>query len=500
MYRADLQWALHMRTDSSPQFSRDYLVCEVDLVDLESVYSLSPAATLQSLTWTTRLLPLQVLGRQSTSLPFKYRSLLRMLHLECGDVSLAKARTCSMLGDMGVEARLATVPDYMHSGVESRAFQNGLPLHDIDHSLHHTMEELKSCFPSEVFELFDKQLNTLAKYFSKADNLARFRQLFILNNEQIQGYERKKSIARMFQSPCPTFVQHRWHYRFEVLQWMICRSSFLQWLDPASIASSGNGDANPEYSFSDAEIRCLTLLFTDKCVTEFFWSLACAQQLLCKWGHDVSGWLHGCHCHATAEAKERLRKETGSSSCRWSGRRLIEFASSGPEPFLANLRQLFMEQDKPCVKHMTALREAAGSDDQASIIHDGFATGKRLLEGRFLQYTSFLGQPPWNLTSLLEYLLAAPEDMPLAVARSREKARKQLQAYDSNLLGNVGDVGEKFFKTTHRAALQRWARGLDHFMNQQLYRDLVAWSSSLLVMQRLEAKHHLVHAPRRYNK
>ena len=85
--------------------------------------------------------------------------------------------------------------------------------------------------------------------------------------------------------------------------------------------------------------------------------------------------------------------------------------------------------------------------------------------------------------------------MQSALARSRERALKFLEAYNSNQLGNVGDVGEKFLRGQHRRALERWGQGLDHFMNQPLFRELVGWASSLLVMQRLEAKHHLVHAP-----
>ena len=119
------------------------------------------------------------------------------------------------------------------------------------------------------------------------------------------------------------------------------------------------------------------------------------------------------------------------------------------------------------------------------------------MEVKFLQYTSFLTKPPWSLVSLLEYLLpTTPELMAAAIARSKVKAAEFLKAYDSHQLGSVGDVGERLFKTQHRVALQRWARGMDFFMNQQLFRELVGWSSSLLVMKRLEAKHHLVHAAR----
>ena len=121
---------------------------------------------------------------------------------------------------------------------------------------------------------------------------------------------------------------------------------------------------------------------------------------------------------------------------------------------------------------------------------------KNMLVARFAQYTAFLSKPPWSLVGLLGYLLPGA-DQNDAIAQSRALAGNMLYLYDSKSpkLGNVGDVGEKFF-LEHRTALTRWARGLDHFMQQHLFRQLVGWSTSLLVMKRLEAKHHLVHAPR----
>ncbi len=306
MYRDDLHWALHLRADSSPQFSRDYLVVECDYVNLESVYSLKPATVLESLCWCTRVLPVQVLGRKATSTAYKFRALLRSLHLETGNVPLSKARTVSFLNDMGVESKLAILPDIDHDD-HRRAFPHTLPLHDVDHALHHVMEELRDCWKSDMFELFEKQLNTLAKYFSKADNCERFRKHFVYDNEKVEGEARKKSIAKMFESCCPTFVKHRWHYRYEVLIWVTRRSQFLMWLDPSSVGSRGAEDdalGDPEYTFSDAEVKCLDLLFNDKKVASCFWALAHAMRLLCAWGHWLSGWMHGCHCHPTTEATQ----------------------------------------------------------------------------------------------------------------------------------------------------------------------------------------------------
>ena len=304
-------WCLHLRADSSPQFSRDYLIVEADYVDLEGVWSLEPGAVLEKLSWKTRVLPVQVLGRKATSTAYKFRALLRSIFLETGKVQLAKQRTISFLNDMGVESKLAVLPDLDNEdNSESpgrRAFPKTLPLHDIDHALHHTMEELKECWDHDMFDLFERQLNTLSKYFSKSDNLERFRKHFIYDNDKIEGDMRKKSIGKMFESPCPTFIKHRWEYRFEVIRWMTHRSQFLIWLlDPQSLRGRDQNDGfgDPDYAFSDAEIRCLEVLTTDHGAAQF-WALAHSQRLLCEWGHDVSQWLHGCHCHPTKEDSNR---------------------------------------------------------------------------------------------------------------------------------------------------------------------------------------------------
>ena len=183
--------------------------------------------------------------------------------------------------------------------------------------------------------------------------------------------------------------------------------------------------------------------------------------------------------------------ETGSYSCKWSGRRLIEFSLSGPTPFVQALRATSMEQDRAALAALRGFRDVGGDADS---VLEGFHTAKRMLEARFKQYTSFLSQTPWNLVGLLGYLLPS-DDVNIATLRSRQLAMKLLREYDSGHLGEVGDVGRPFLhiQGRYRNALERWGRGIDLYMNQQLFRQLVAYSTSLLVMQRLEAKHHLIH-------
>ena len=189
------------------------------------------------------------------------------------------------------------------------------------------------------------------------------------------------------------------------------------------------------------------------------------------------------------EDRKRIKQETGAQ-CRWSGRRLIEFAAHGPTPFLNTLRGVLLEHDAAANKALRKLRQLDRHSEVSKIL-EGFATAKNMLEARFVQYTTFLSKPPWSLVALLEFLL--PNSTCDSVAQSRALAAKMVSLHDHQHLGNLGDVGNAFF-IQHRTALTRWARGHDHFMQQQLFRQLVGWASSLLVMKRLEAKHHLVHA------
>ena len=98
-------------------------------MNLESVYSLNPGSTLSSLAWSTRVLPIQVLGRKATRSAHKY-------NFETDSVELAKIRTCSFLNDMGAESKLSILPD-----IDTDPSRRTFP-----HAFHHVMEELRECW------------------------------------------------------------------------------------------------------------------------------------------------------------------------------------------------------------------------------------------------------------------------------------------------------------------------------------------------------------------
>lgn len=203
-------------------------MAEADVIGISRVFSAKWRTVCDDIGIFTRLLPIQVLGRRATNAAFKYRSLLRMLHLEVGDVQLAKQRTRSFLNDMGTEPKLALVPEIDAVELDRRACNHTLPLHDLDHGMHHVMQELVDCWP-DLGEAFDRQLNALSKYFSKRDNAERFCKIRIWDSNMPEAA--KATLSKILLHTCPVFLHHRWQYRFDVLSWVCEREQLLMLLD-----------------------------------------------------------------------------------------------------------------------------------------------------------------------------------------------------------------------------------------------------------------------------
>lgn len=78
-FNMDKVWRVHIRLDASPQFGRDWLMGEVDLMCLEGAKTwadLQAAGRLQ-----TRLLVCQTLGARAAGVAVKTKKLLHMLSL-----------------------------------------------------------------------------------------------------------------------------------------------------------------------------------------------------------------------------------------------------------------------------------------------------------------------------------------------------------------------------------------------------------------------------------
>ncbi|CAE7303624.1 PREP1, partial [Symbiodinium pilosum] len=125
--------------------------------------------------------------------------------------------------------------------------------------------------------------------------------------------------------------------------------------------------------------------------------------------------------------------------------------------------------------------------DQGRLVEAGFELAKKKVYLRFQQGSSFYSTYPWNICKLLAYVMqpAGPARTG-AIADSRRFARELL---GSNLPSNT--FADKFFNGTFKEQMEEWAGGAGP-MPTALFRELLSYSLSLVAMQRLESRHHLV--------
>ena len=136
----------HLRFDSSPQFGRDDLMREADVLT-----GLPQAWPVEDL--CARLLPPQNVGSRASSAAFKMQKVRRMLALECADLPGLCTRVYSLLTDMGTESCIWMAPTLCMTAAAATdapaqnealswdelrpAFPCALPIPDGDHGLHH---------------------------------------------------------------------------------------------------------------------------------------------------------------------------------------------------------------------------------------------------------------------------------------------------------------------------------------------------------------------------
>lgn len=102
-------WACHIRSDSSPQFSKDYFVTEIDHVDVASITDSMVMADMRHHV-CRRILPLQLVGGRAASAAHKALRLMMSIGADAEDVDCALARCYSLAFDMGTERTLFTAP------------------------------------------------------------------------------------------------------------------------------------------------------------------------------------------------------------------------------------------------------------------------------------------------------------------------------------------------------------------------------------------------------
>lgn len=210
-----------------------------------------------------------------------------------------------------------------------------------------------------------------------------------------------------------------------------------------------------------------------------FWATAAVVQVLSEWGVATSVWLHGCMCYHHKNDKER-------KGCHLKGRRAVELASGAWKTFRDDLEHLSLSTT--ALQALSTLQTTSKDVDYHDFLVNSFQECKAMMTFRSFQAWSWWSSLPFTVLQMgLHFVdMNVPEDT------SRNKAKELMKLYDDSAdKTSLGVVSWMFFgHDTNRQYIQKWIRG------KRLHEDLVylllGYSTALVVMQRLEGRHHLV--------
>ena len=470
-------WVIHLRSDSSPQFGRDYLVSQIDIVQVGCSYA--------NTSITKRLLPIQCVGSRAGSAAHKIEKLIFALSLESYDTTATADRTCSILTDYGTESSLWFTPRQAGGGSPADVpeaedlllFRWSLPLPDSDHSLHHIMEAIGGFYDQD-------SLASLSRWFSLRTRCDRFISVCIYGNRSMTP-ALKKSFAALFKVTCPTLVSSRWNFIYDVLDWLLPRQESLVHL--AADLQSQSSDSFTE--FSEKELKLMVAVTTSDSETYLkFWALCQLSYELACWGANVSSFLHSCPIHDWTPGRR-------SCSCPFKGRMGSKLAQG-----------LWLDQFSQQLLNLPFSRAQTFLDklpqQERSSLLEQYHTRKVAMAQRFLQVYDFWKVLPWRILAV-GAVLFCEENLPadlqdMYAATSKAFAAEVLQNWDQNSACGgrqfTHNVTRKFLDPSLsgslRSEMERWSRDTTNIMPQKLARTLMQYCSALTVMQMLEGQHH----------
>ncbi|CAE7199173.1 unnamed protein product [Symbiodinium sp. KB8] len=442
LFHPDLQWFIHLRADASPKGGRDFLVSEVDYCQLPAESPQHICRLLENGRIQIRLLPLTTIGAKAASSVHKGFQLLKVLSMESADLRLSISRTMTMLFDFGAESGI-----WKLSSAIFRPTVDGQPLNAEPEPaqpqqaqpplerLFHRALPLADCDHA----LHHDTLSAVAKTFGTFHQLDR-------HKDSVTD-EYKRQLADLFRVVCPKFVDSRWHYLYDTLAWVVPRQGALRYLRLDELESQGR-DAegrDTDFQLSSSQLELLASLCGGPNFAQArFWAMAGLIRCLAEWGHRFAYVLHKCPCHSKWGSGGERRKET----CPMEGRMGVPLASGLADDALDRLNSLNIPPH--VTQALSKMQEL--SESEAAALMNAFRSD--------------------------------------CLAESRQAAMLLIRQHDAS---SNKAIAYRFMNPAgpFREHLLSWASGRAE-MNVAMFHELIAYSTGLCVMQRVEARHSLI--------
>lgn len=261
----------------------------------------------------------------------------------------------------------------------------------------------------------------------------------------------------------PCYIRHH------TLEWVLARRAAFEFL----LLDMEYEHGNKELTSSEWEML-VDIVNPASAAHSKFWAYCLVIQCLSDWGVAISKWMHQCRCCHHVTKKER-------DTCHMKGRCGIEMAMGTWKEFLSTLANLKLS---PQAAEMLSRLD----DETSQKLLRSFQDCKHEMEFRGKQAWSFWDCLPHKLLSMGHHFLTASLH---DEQKSRKRAVCLLEEYDSCTDKPSLGVVSWYVFSRHRNDLLHWCVE-EKPMSSNLRSILFGYCSSLLVMQRLEGRHHLV--------
>ena len=320
--------------------------------------------------------------------------------------------------------------------------------------------------------------------------------------------EFRRPLCDLFKTLCPEFVDHRWEYLYDALAWAVPREKALQFLKLHDFSSPAAKEDENQHQLSAKHLELLQELGHENKRSCRFWAIAGLCRILAHWGHNVTGYLHGCLCHQGKVAQEpskkkrkkdpehlrRLEEEAARQKCPMAGRMGVALACGYHKRAIQDLQGATIPSHvQQAVHKLNSIDDARAGD----VLMDRYRTAISRLTFRMGQAFGHWDDLPWALLIVMRPYVdtfTTAEEAHVCLQQSKQAAKLLVRKYDlSPNQASLGLISYRFLseKGPFRAHLMEWASTTCP-MFQPLFWELTGYATGLVVMQRLESRHSLL--------
>lgn len=209
-----------------------------------------------------------------------------------------------------------------------------------------------------------------------------------------------------------------------------------------------------------------------------FWATFTVK-VLSDWGVSTSVWFRGCQCSHQTEKEQK--------QCPLKGRTGIKLACGAWKSFIEDLNKLTLNKD--ALLAISKLEVLPGGQTFSAFLQRCFQDCKNKMELRARHAWTFWGDLPFSILELGRHYV----DKTIDEGWSRRRALELISNFDAcQSKTSLGAVSWVFFgDAVNRAHMFSRAQN-GKPLAEHLRHLLLGYCTSLTVMQRLEARHHLV--------